>query len=124
MPFAVYALALAAFAIGTAEFIISGILPPLADDLGVTIPTAGLLVSVYAMAVAVGGPVLSLLTARFSPRAILVSVMVVFAISQFLCAIAPDYGMLMAARLLSASPWRTCLACRAAAPSGLDSGGA
>jgi DHA1 family inner membrane transport protein len=102
MPIAVYALALAAFAIGTAEFIISGILPPLASDLGVSIPTAGLLVSAYAAGVAVGGPILTIFTARFPPRNILIVVMIVFAISQVLCALAPDYGMLLLARLLSA----------------------
>jgi DHA1 family inner membrane transport protein len=102
MPIAVYALALAAFAIGTAEFIISGILPPLANDLGVDIPTAGLLVTAYAAGVAVGGPILTIFTARFSPRNVLIGVMVVFAISQVLCAMAPDYGMLLLARLFSA----------------------
>lgn len=102
MPIAVYALALAAFAIGTAEFIISGILPPLATDLAVTIPTAGLLVSAYAVGVAIGGPILTVFTARFPPRNIIIVVMAVFAVSQLLCAIAPDYGFLLVARLLSA----------------------
>lgn len=102
MPFAIYALALAAFAIGTAEFVISGILPPLAEDLSVTIPVAGLLVSAYAAGVAVGGPLLTIATARFSQRAVLVGVMALFGASQLLCAAAPDYGMLLAARLVSA----------------------
>lgn len=102
MPFAIYALALAAFAIGTAEFVISGILPPLAEDLSVTIPVAGLLVSAYAAGVAVGGPVLTIAAARFSQKAVLVGVMVLFAASQLLCALAPDYGMLLIARLVSA----------------------
>ena len=101
MPFAIYALALAAFAIGTAEFIVSGILPPLANDLGVTIPTAGLLVTAYAIGVAIGGPVLSLLTARFPPKPVLIAIMAVFAFSQLLCAVAPDYGLLLVARVLS-----------------------
>lgn len=102
MPIAIYALALAAFAIGTAEFIISGILPPLATDLSVTIPTAGLLVSAYAVGVAVGGPILTIAVARFSPKAVIVTVMMVFAFAQGLCALAPDYGLLLLARLLSA----------------------
>ena len=72
MPIAIYALALAAFAIGTAEFVISGILPPLADDLGVSIPTAGLLVTAYAIGVAIGGPVLTVFTSRFSQRNVLI----------------------------------------------------
>lgn len=102
MPFAIYALALAAFAIGSAEFVISGILPSLAESLTVSIPTAGLLVSAYAAGVAVGGPIISVATARFSQRAVLVGVMLVFGIAQLLCALAPDYGMLLLARLLSA----------------------
>lgn len=102
MPLAIYALALAAFAIGTAEFIISGILPPLAADLDVTIPTAGLLVSAYAVGVAIGGPILTIVAARFSPKTVIVTVMIVFAFAQGLCAIAPDYGLLLLARLVSA----------------------
>lgn len=102
MPFAVYALALAAFAIGTAEFIISGILPPVAADLNVTIATAGLLVSAYAAGVAVGGPLLTLFTSRFSQRNVLIGVLATFSAAQVLCALAPDYGLLMLARLVSA----------------------
>src|SRR5688572_26861601 len=102
MPIAVFALALAAFAVGTAEFVISGILPPLASDLMVSIPTAGLLVSAYAMGVAVGGPVLTVLTARFPQRSVLIGVMILFTVSQILCAMAPDYGLLLLARLVSA----------------------
>lgn len=101
MPFAIYALSLAAFAIGTAEFIIAGILPPVAADLSVTIPTAGLLVTAYAVGVAIGGPLLTIITARFSQRTVLIGVMVVFSIAQVLCALAPDYNLLLLARLLS-----------------------
>jgi DHA1 family inner membrane transport protein len=81
MPVAIFALALAAFAVGTAEFIISGILPPLANDLAVSIPTAGLLVSASALGVAVGGPIFSMLTARFPPKPTLVVVMAIFVLS-------------------------------------------
>ncbi len=102
MPFAIYALALAAFAVGTAEFLISGILPPLATDLEVSIPTAGLLVTFYAVGVAIGGPILTVLTSRYPPKVVLIGTMVLFAVSQVLCALAPDYDMLLAARLLSA----------------------
>jgi DHA1 family inner membrane transport protein len=102
MPIAIYALALAAFAVGSAEFVISGILPPLAEDLAVSIPIAGLLVSAYAIGVAIGGPALTIFTSRFSQRNVLICLMIVFAIAQVLCAIAPDYGLLLAARLLSA----------------------
>lgn len=101
MPFAVYALALAAFAIGTAEFIVSGILPPVAAAMNVAISTAGLLVSAYAVGVAIGGPLLTLIAARFDQRHVLIALMGVFACAQVLCAMAPDYGLLLLARLLS-----------------------
>jgi DHA1 family inner membrane transport protein len=101
MPIAVYALALAAFAVGTAEFVIAGILPALAGDLGVTIPTAGLLVTAYALGVAIGGPVLTVIAARIPPKPQIVMLMLVFAVAQGLCAIAPNYELLLLARLLS-----------------------
>ena len=90
MPLAIYALALAAFAVGSAEFVISGILPLLAGDLSVSIPVAGLLVTAYAAGVAIGGPILTVLTTRYSQRTVLIGVMVLFTVSQLLCAIAPD----------------------------------
>jgi DHA1 family inner membrane transport protein len=101
MPFAIYALALAAFAVGSAEFVISGLLPLLAEDLSVTIPVAGLLVTAYAAGVAIGGPVLTIVTSRLSQRTVLIGLMALFTVAQVLCAIAPDYGLLLAARLLS-----------------------
>lgn len=103
MPLAIYALALAAFAIGTAEFIISGILPPLAEDLAVSIPTAGLLVSAYAVGVAIGGPILTIVTARIPPKRLIVSLLIIFALAQILCALAPNYGLLLLARLVSSA---------------------
>ena len=102
MPLAIYALALAAFAIGTTEFVISGILPAVSADLKVSIPTAGLLVTGYAAGVAVGGPILALLTARFPAKQMIVALMLVFALGQVLCAVAPDYLLLLGARLVSA----------------------
>src|SRR5690606_15257527 len=89
--------------IGTAEFIISGILPPLAEDLAVSIPTAGLLVTVYALGVAVGGPIFTVLTARYPPRRVILVVMAFFTASQALCALAPDYGLLLVARVLASA---------------------
>ena len=66
MPIALFALTLSAFAIGTTEFVIVGLVPTIAQDLGVTLPSAGLLVSLYALGVAIGAPVLTALTACFS----------------------------------------------------------
>jgi DHA1 family inner membrane transport protein len=102
MPIAVFALSLAAFCIGTTEFIISGILLGVSNDLSVTIPVAGLLVTGYAAGVAVGGPVLGLLMTRIPLKLAILLVMTVFAIGQLLCALAPNYELLLAARLVSA----------------------
>ncbi|MEO5807486.1 MFS transporter [Devosia sp.] len=102
MPIAVYALALMAFSIGTTELIVSGILPTISTDLAVSIPTAGLLVTGYAAGVAIGGPLLALLTARFPAKPTILVLSLIFAAGQLLCAIAPNYTLLMAARLVSA----------------------
>lgn len=102
MPIAVFALSLAAFCIGTTEFIISGILLGVSTDLSVSIPTAGLLVTGYAAGVAVGGPVLALLMTRVPLKPAILGVMAVFALGQLLCALAPNYELLLVARLISA----------------------
>lgn len=102
MPIAVFALSLAAFCIGTTEFIVSGILLGVSTDLGVSVPAAGLLVTGYAAGVAVGGPLLALLLSRFPLKPTILAVMVVFAIGQLLCALAPTYELLLGARLISA----------------------
>ena len=102
MPLAVFALALAAFCIGSTEFIISGILLHVSADLQVSVPTAGLLVTGYAAGVAIGGPILGLLTNRLPLKPAILGVMIIFAIGQVLCAIAPTYELLLLARLISA----------------------
>ena len=102
MPLALYLLAFGAFAVGTAEFIIAGLLPTLAGDLNVGIPAAGLLVSGYALSVAIGGPILALATARVPRKPMIVGTITLFALGQALCAIAPTYELLMAARILVA----------------------
>ncbi len=102
MPIAVFALSLAAFCIGATEFIISGILIGVSSDLSVSIPVAGLLVTGYAAGVAVGGPVLGLLMTRMQLKPAILVVMAIFAVGQLLCALAPNYELLMAARLISA----------------------
>jgi DHA1 family inner membrane transport protein len=102
MPLAVFALSLAAFCIGTTEFIISGILFGVSADLGVSIPTAGLLVTGYAAGVAIGGPVLALLMARVPIKPAILGVIAIFSLGQVFCALAPNYELLLAARLISA----------------------
>lgn len=103
MPIALYALALTAFAIGTTEFIISGILPALAADLDVRISVAGLLVTGYAAGVAIGGPILAVLVTRFHRKPVIVALTAIFALGQALCALAPSYEWLLGARLVSAA---------------------
>ena len=102
MPIALLAMTLATFAICSAEWGIAGLLPALSGDLEVSIPTAGLLISGYALGVAIGGPILALLTARVPRKLMLISIMGVFVVAQVLCAISSSYGMLLGARLLTA----------------------
>lgn len=102
MPVALLALTAATFGICTSEYVIMGLLPEVAADLGVSIPDAGLLVSLYAMGVVVGAPVLAVLTGGWPRRATLIGLSVVFLIGNLLCAVAPTYGLLMAARVLTA----------------------
>lgn len=102
MPASLIALALAAFGIGTTEFVIMGLLPDVARDLGVTIPAAGWLVTGYALAVAFGAPIMALATARFPRKAALVGLMGVFIVGNVLCALAGGYTTLMIARVVTA----------------------
>ena len=101
MPLALWALALSAFAIGTTEFVIVGLIPTIALSLGVSVPSAGLLVSLYALGVAVGAPVLTALTGRIPRKQLLLALMVLFTVGNLLAWVAPGYGTLMAARVLT-----------------------
>jgi DHA1 family inner membrane transport protein len=96
------ALAVAAFAIGTTEFVIMGLLPEVATDLKVSIPSAGMLVSGYALGVAVGAPLLAALTAKMERKHALLLLMGLFILGNALCAIAPNYNVLMVARVVAA----------------------
>lgn len=100
-PLPLLALALAAFAIGTTEFVIVGLLPAVAADTGVSLPSAGLLVTGYALGVALGAPPLAMLTARATPYRALSALMVLFIAGNLLCAVAPGYGWLMAGRIVA-----------------------
>ncbi|MCB8819171.1 MFS transporter [Microvirga rosea] len=102
MPLALYTLTAGAFAIGTTEFVIMGLLLQVAGDLGVSIPLAGLLISGYALGVTVGAPLMTILTRRWPRKTVLVALMVIFTIGNIACAIAPTYGALMGARIVTA----------------------
>ncbi|WBS01338.1 MFS transporter [Pseudoduganella sp. SL102] len=101
MPIALLALTISAFAIGTTEFVIVGLLPTIAADLGVTLPSAGLLVSLYALGVAVGAPVLTALTGKLPRKILLLALMVLFTAGNLLAWQAPGYESLVAARILT-----------------------
>ena len=102
MPVALLALALSAFAIGTTEFVIMGLLPEVAGDLQVSIPSAGWLISGYALGVAIGAPIMALLTAKLPRKRTLILLMIIFIIGNVLCALAHTYNLLMLARVITA----------------------
>ncbi|WP_437611300.1 MFS transporter [Erwinia sp. V71] len=102
MPVSLLALALSAFAIGTTEFVIMGLLPEVANDLQVSIPSAGRLISGYALGVAIGAPIMALLTARLPRKRTLVLLMSIFIVGNILCALAYSYNLLMLARVITA----------------------
>ena len=101
MPLALWALTLSAFAIGTTEFVIVGLIPTIAATLHVDVPAAGLLVSLYALGVAIGAPVLTALTGRIPRKQLLLGLMALFTIGNLVAWQAPGYGALMAARVLT-----------------------
>ena len=102
MPVSLLALAISAFAIGTTEFVIMGLLPEVADSLSISIPTAGWLISGYALGVAIGAPIMALLTARLPRKLSLILLMIIFIVGNALCAIALNYEFLMLARIITA----------------------
>jgi DHA1 family inner membrane transport protein len=99
MPLPLIALFMAAFAFGTTEFVIAGVLPDVAEGLGVSVPTAGYLVSGYALGIAIGGPLLTLLTPNVARRTLLLCLTVVFILGQVACALAPDFFSMLALRV-------------------------
>lgn len=101
MPLALLALTLSAFAIGTTEFVIVGLIPTMANDLQVSLPSAGLLVSLYALGVAIGAPVLTALTGKWNRKSVLLGVMSLFVIGNLLAWRAPGYPTLVVARILT-----------------------
>src|SRR6478736_2189859 len=101
---AVLALALGGFAIGTTEFVTMGLLPQIADGVGVSIPTAGHFISAYALGVVVGAPVIAIFGAKLPRRGLLVGLMATYAVFNLLSALANSYGVLMLARFLDGLP--------------------
>ncbi|GHG21165.1 chloramphenicol efflux pump [Streptomyces hydrogenans] len=102
MPLAVYVLGIAVFSLGTSEFMLSGLLPPIAEDMGVSIPQAGLLISAFAIGMVVGAPLLAVATLRLPRKTTLIALITVFGLGQIAGALAPSYGILFASRVISA----------------------
>lgn len=98
---ALLALAIGAFGIGTTEFSPMGLLPVIAEGVDVSIPTAGMLISAYALGVMIGAPVMTLLFSRFGKRTALMGLMGIFTIGNLMSALAPDYWTLLAARVVT-----------------------
>ncbi|UNO42420.1 MFS transporter [Streptomyces sp. MST-110588] len=104
MPLALLALAISAFGIGTTEFVMMGLLPNVADDLGTSVPTAGHLVSAYALGVVIGAPLLTALGSRVPRKRMLLLLMAVFTAGNLASALAPTFDLLVAGRLLAGLP--------------------
>lgn len=102
MSLPLIALFLAAFAFGTTEFVIAGVLPQVAAGLDVSIPVAGYLVTGYAIGIALGGPLLTFATTNMARRTLLLGLVVVFTLGQIACALAPGFAALLALRVVIA----------------------
>lgn len=102
MSLPLIALFIAAFAFGTTEFVIAGVLPEVASGLGIAIPVAGYLVTGYAIGIAIGGPLLTFATSGVARRNLLLCLIAVFTIGQIACALAPDFLALMLLRVVVA----------------------
>ncbi len=102
MPIALLALTAGAFGIGTTEFVLMGLLLQVSADLSVSIASAGLLISGYALGVAVGAPVLTIATRKLPRKTVLLALMAIFTLGNLACALAPNYALLMAARVVTA----------------------
>jgi DHA1 family inner membrane transport protein len=102
MPVALYALTVGAFGIGVTEFVIMGLLLQVSGDLGISIPTAGLLMTGYALGVFVGAPILTIATRGLPRKTTLLVLMAIFTLGNLACALSPSFGWLMAARIVTA----------------------
>ena len=101
---AVLALAVGSFGIGTTEFVAMGLLPDIAASLGISEPTAGHVISVYALGVVIGAPLIASLTGRIPRKTLLLGLMAVFTLGNLASVLAPSYGTLMAARFVAGLP--------------------
>ena len=101
MPIALLALSLSAFVVGTTEFVIVGLIATIATDLNISIPSAGALVSIYALGVAIGAPFLTLLTRKIQRKFLILLILFIFTLGNFIAFLAPSYNILMLSRLIT-----------------------
>lgn len=101
MPLQVWILTLSAFAIGTAEFVIAGLLTQIAEDLAITEGQTGYLITAYALAIVIGGPILTLWLARFGKRKVLIGLMILFIAGNLIAAFATNYSVLLISRIIA-----------------------
>ncbi len=102
MPFALVALSIGAFCIGTTEFVTAGILPEIATFFKVSIPMAGSLTSVYAISVAIGAPLITAMTIKMQRKYVLVILMILFILGSAISALAANFTILMFGRIVTA----------------------
>mgnify|MGYP001502384150 FL=1 len=99
-----FSLAIGGFAIGLTEFVIMGMLPDVASDLSISITQAGNLISMYALGVVVGAPILAGATSRFRPNLVIIAMMLAFSLANFLSVISPNFELLLLSRFFSGLP--------------------
>lgn len=100
-PFAIWILAIGAFAIGMSEFVIMGLLPNVARDFDVTVSQAGQLITGYALGVAIGGPILVMLTIKWNRKLLLLALMIIFILGNFAVSLSPNYPLMMVGRIIT-----------------------
>ena len=101
LPPAVFVLTLGVFVLGTCEFVMMGLLPNMASELGVSIPMASWVVTAYALGIAIGGPIMTVMTSKLSRKSALIVLMGLFVIGNIMCAFAPTYSSVITARVLT-----------------------
>ena len=112
IPIPVLALTMCAFCIGTAEFVVMGLLPDIARDLAVSIPLAGQVVTAYALGVVIGAPILAIATGKMERKRVILLTVGIFIVGNLLSAIAPNYALLLIARILAAFAHGAHVRCR------------
>lgn len=100
-PIAIWMLAIGAFAIGMTEFVIMGLLPNVARDFGVSVSQAGQLITGYALGVAIGGPILVMLTIKWNRKMLLLVLMAIFIFGNIVASLSPTYGVMLASRIIT-----------------------